>query len=62
MEILKNNVMTVEQFKEVNYGELGTAKRDKLEAGYKRFVKREARTEKFAMPDAFVANDGSAKP
>ena len=33
----KNNILTLEQFKEKNYGKPGTAKRDKLEAGYESF-------------------------
>ena len=33
----KNDLTTLEQFKEKHYGKLGTPKRDELEAGYKNF-------------------------
>ena len=33
----KNNLVTLEQFKDKHYGKRGTAKRDKLEAGYENF-------------------------
>jgi ribosome-binding protein aMBF1 (putative translation factor) len=33
----KNNTFTLEQFKEKNYGKIGTNKRDKLDAGYQNF-------------------------
>ena len=31
------NIMTLEEFKEKNYGKRGTKKRDELEAGYENF-------------------------
>ncbi len=33
----KNNLVTLEEFKEKNYGKRGTKKRDELEAGYENF-------------------------
>ncbi len=33
----KNNIKTLEQFKELHYGKRGTTKREKLEAGYETF-------------------------
>ena len=33
----KNDLATLEQFKEKHYGKLGTPKRDELEAGYENF-------------------------
>ena len=45
-----NNLITLEEFKEKNYGKRGTKKRDKLEAGYENFkigaLLQEARLEK----------------
>lgn len=35
---MKNdNVITLDQFKDIHYGKPGTEKRDKLEAGYENF-------------------------
>jgi len=33
----KNNITTLEEFKEKHYGKIGTEKRDELEAGYENF-------------------------
>ncbi|HET8830239.1 MAG TPA: helix-turn-helix transcriptional regulator [Pelobium sp.] len=33
----KNNIMTLKEFKEKNYGKRGTAEREELEAGYENF-------------------------
>ena len=50
MKTTENNISTLDQFKEKNYGKRGTAKRDELEAGYKNFrigaMIHEARLEK----------------
>ena len=35
--IKKKNLMTLEEFKEKNYGKLGTKERDELEADYESF-------------------------
>ena len=37
MKTKQNNTLTLEQFKDKNYGERGTVKRDELEAGYENF-------------------------
>ncbi len=50
MKAKKSNVITLDQFKTKHYGKKGTAKRDKLEAGYENFkigvLLYEARLEK----------------
>ncbi|HMG15338.1 MAG TPA: helix-turn-helix transcriptional regulator [Saprospiraceae bacterium] len=37
MKAKNNNLMTLEEFKEKNYGKPGTKERDELEAGYENF-------------------------
>lgn len=37
MKAKNNNLATLEEFKEKNYGKRGTSKRDELEAGYENF-------------------------
>ena len=37
MKTKNKNLTTLEEFKEKNYGKLGTKKRDELEAGYESF-------------------------
>jgi len=37
MKATKNDLMTLEAFKDVHYGKTGTEKRDALEEGYKSF-------------------------
>lgn len=37
MTTKKNNILTLEQFKDRNYGKRGTRKREELEMGYKNF-------------------------
>ena len=37
MKTKNKNLMTLEEFKEKNYGKRGTKKRDELEAGYENF-------------------------
>jgi DNA-binding XRE family transcriptional regulator len=37
MKTKKKNLITLEEFKEKNYGRRGTKKRDELEAGYESF-------------------------
>ncbi|MDL2311402.1 hypothetical protein LJC68_00800 [Bacteroidales bacterium OttesenSCG-928-B11] len=37
MKTKNKNLMTLDEFKEKNYGKLGTKKRDELEAGYESF-------------------------
>lgn len=33
----KNNILTLDQFKDKHYGKVGTKKRDNLEEGYENF-------------------------
>ena len=33
----KNNIRTLDQFKDIHYGKAGTEKRDELETGYENF-------------------------
>jgi DNA-binding XRE family transcriptional regulator len=37
MKVKNKNITTLEEFKDKNYGKLGTKERDELEAGYKAF-------------------------
>lgn len=37
MKTKKNNILTLDSFKDKHYGKQGTAKRDQLEAGYENF-------------------------
>jgi hypothetical protein len=37
MNAKPNDVINLEQFKEKNYGKVGTTRRDELDAGYKNF-------------------------
>ena len=37
MKTKSKNLMTLEEFKEINYGKRGTKERDELEAGYEAF-------------------------
>ncbi len=37
MKTKNSNIITLDQFKDKNYGKIGTAKRDQLEAGYENF-------------------------
>lgn len=50
MKTGKSNIVTLDQFKDSHYGEIGTKKRDALEAGYENFkigaLIQEARLEK----------------
>ena len=61
----KNNIMTLEQFKDKHYGKRGTAKRDKLEAGYENFkigeMIHEARLEKGLTQEELADKVGTTK-
>lgn len=37
MKTKKNNLLTLDQFKDKHYGKRGTSKREKLESGYRSF-------------------------
>ena len=61
----KNNIITLEQFKDKNYGKRGTTKRDKLEAGYENFklgaLIHEARLEKGLTQEELANKVGTTK-
>jgi len=65
MKTKKNNIMTLEQFKDKHYGKLGTAKRDELEAGYENFrigaLIHQARLEKGLTQEELAKKVGTTK-
>ena len=65
MKERKNNVLTLEQFKEKNYGKRGSAERDELEAGYENFkigaLIHEARKEKGLTQEELAFKVGTTK-
>jgi len=65
MKTKKNNIMTLDQFKDKHYGKLGTAKRDELEAGYENFkigaLIHEARLEKGLTQEELAEKVGTTK-
>lgn len=65
MRTKKNNITTLEQFKETNYGKHGTKKRDALEAGYENFkigaLIHEARLEKGLTQGQLAEKVGTTK-
>lgn len=65
MKTEKNNIMTLEQFKDKHYGKRGTAKRDELEAGYENFkigvLIHEARLEKGLTQQELAVKVGTTK-
>jgi len=65
MKAKKNNVLTLEQFKEKHYGKRGTEKRDLLEAGYENFkigaLIHEARIEKGLTQEELAEKVGTTK-
>ncbi|MCO5241292.1 MAG: helix-turn-helix transcriptional regulator [Chitinophagaceae bacterium] len=65
MKTKKNNLITLEEFKEKNYGKRGTKKRDELEAGYKNFkigvLLQEARLEKGLTQEELATKAGTTK-
>lgn len=63
---MKNkNLMTLEEFKEKNYGKRGSKKRDELEAGYENFrigvLLHEARLEKGLTQEELAIKVGTTK-
>jgi ribosome-binding protein aMBF1 (putative translation factor) len=64
-EMKKNNIITLEQFKEKHYGKRGTAKREELEAGYENFkigaLIHEARVEKGLTQEQLAEKVGTTK-
>jgi len=65
METRNSNIMTLEQFKDKNYGKLGTKKRDELEAGYENFkigvLIHQARLEKGLTQEELAVKVGTTK-
>ena len=65
MKALKNNAMTLDQFKDKHYGEIGTKKRDVLDAGYENFkigaLIHEARLEKGLTQEELALKVGTTK-
>lgn len=65
MKKINKNIMTLEGFKEKNYGKRGTKKRDELEAGYKNFkigiLLQEARLEKGLTQEELAVKVGTTK-
>jgi DNA-binding XRE family transcriptional regulator len=60
-----NNIMTLEDFKERNYGKRGTKNRDELEVGYKNFkigvMLQQARLEKGLTQEELAYKVGTTK-
>ncbi len=65
MKTKNNNLLTLDQFKEKNYGKRGTAKRDELEAGYENFkigaLIHDARLEKGLTQEELAEKVGTTK-
>src|SRR4030042_3376482 len=65
MKMKKDNLLTVEQFKDKNYGKRGTKKREKLEEGYENFkigaLIHEARIEKGLTQEELAEKVGTTK-
>ncbi|MCX6245943.1 MAG: helix-turn-helix transcriptional regulator [Bacteroidetes bacterium] len=65
MKEKKNNLMTLEQFKDKHYGKPGTQKRKELEEGYEEFklgaMLLEARIEKGLTQEELAAKVGTTK-
>lgn len=65
MTITKKNLITLEQFKDKNYGNHGTKKRDDVEAGYENFkigvLIHDARIEKGLTQEELATRVGTTK-
>jgi len=65
MKTDKDNILTLEQFKDKHYGKLGTEKRAQLEAGYESFkigaLIHEARLEKGLTQEELADKVGTTK-
>lgn len=65
MKTKKNDIQTLDQFKDKHYGKPGTTKRDKLEAGYENFqigaMIQEARLEKGLTQEELAFKVGTTK-
>ena len=65
MKTKKSNLITLDQFKDKHYGKHGTAKRDRLEAGYEAFkigaLIHEARLQKGMTQEDLANKCGTTK-
>jgi len=65
MKAVKNNNVTLDQFKDKHYGKQGTAKRDNLQAGYDNFklgaLLHDARLEKGLTQEELAEKTGTTK-
>jgi DNA-binding XRE family transcriptional regulator len=65
MRMKNNNIKTLDEFKDKNYGKPGTKKRDDLEAGYENFkigvLLQEARLEKGLTQAGLADKVGTTK-
>ena len=65
MKTKKDNIMNLEQFKDKNYGKIGTTKRNELEEGYENFkigaLIHEARLEKGLTQEELAKKVGTTK-
>ena len=65
MKTKNNNLMTLEEFKEKNFGRIGTKERDELEAGYLNFkigaLIHDARIEKGMTQEQLAEKVGTTK-
>ena len=65
MKTKKNDIQTLDQFKDKHYGKPGTTKRDKFEAGYENFkigaMIQEARLEKGLTQEELAFKVGTTK-
>lgn len=65
MKTKKNNIMTLDRFKDKHYGARGTAKLDQLEAGYQNFkigaLIHQARLERGLTQEQLAEKVGTTK-
>jgi len=65
MKTKNNNIMTLDEFKDKNYGKPGTDKRNELEAGYENFkigaLIHDARIEKGMTQEELAMKIGTTK-
>ena len=65
MKTKKDNIISLDQFKEKHYGKIGTEKRDQLEVGYENFkigaLIHEARLEKGMTQEELAEKVGTTK-
>ena len=65
MKVKNKNLTTLEEFKEKNYGKIGTKERDELEAGYENFkigaLIHDARIEKGMTQEQLAEKVGTTK-